>query len=1003
MLMLLSPIVFAQGLVINEFLASNTITNTSPLFNKYDDWIELKNNSDSEINISGFYLSDDSAEPLKWKIPGNTVIPAKGFFIFWADSKDTLNHTNFKLSKDGEFIGLYTTGGSVVDSLTFGTQSDDISYGRTPEDKSVWAYFSKPTPGAENISDITGVSAAPEFSIPGGFYSGTQTLTITAGGTLTKIRYTTDGTPPSVNSLLYKAPIIISATTPIRARAYEPDKTPGEIITATYFINENINLPVISLVTDPVNFFSDTSGIYVTGTNGITGNCDVNTPRNVNQDWERPVHVEFYEKEGEQKINQDAGVKIFGGCSRTRYPQKSLALFARSQYGKGSFEYRFFSDKNIDKFESIVLRSSADDQVYTLFRDAAAQMVLAQDKDAEYQAYRPSVVYINGVYWGIHNIREKINEHYLASNYNVDEDNVSLLETSSSETPIVMAGNTDDYETMLSYISNNDMSKDINYEYVKTLMDIDNFINYEIGHIYFAEEDWPHGNVRYWKSNTGSGNYTKWHWINYDLDGSLFSYKITYDKLKMAIGDSVSWQNPEWSTLILKNLLKNPDFKNLFIQRFACLVSTIFDSSKVINIIDSLQNNIAAEIPHHIIRWGGQKDPDCDETWVQPTFNSVTEWQTYVEYMRVFARQRPEYVIQHIVTDFGLAGTATLTINPNINGAGKILVTGMPVPDSGYSAAYLQGVPVTIKAVPGYGYNFSYWKNGDSIYTKPEITISFTNDQALIAYFEPSGTADSMKVIINEINYSSAADYDTGDWIELYNRSSMDADLSFWILKDEKDDNVFTFAEGTTIKGHGYLVVCNNTNKFSQLVTGISNYTGDFNFGLSGSGELVRLFSSNGALIDSVHYNNKAPWPQEADGKGATLELISPDLDNDIASNWAAATTGIHGTPGVKNSTVTGVAETERKNIPEKFELLANYPNPFNPSTSITYRISEAGRVVLKIFDIMGREVKTLVDEDKTAGEYNVKFNAGNFASGVYYYQVRTKNNIATRKMMLLK
>jgi len=370
--------------------------------------------------------------------------------------------------------------------------------------------------------------------------------------------------------------------------------------------------------------------------------------------------------------------------------------------------------------------------------------------------------------------------------------------------------------------------------------------------------------------------------------------------------------------------------------------------------------------------------------------------------MRVFASQRPAYVMQHIVNDFGLAGTSMLSINPNVSGAGKFLVTGMNIPDSGYSAEYLQGVPVTVKAVAGYGYKFAYWKSGSNTFTSPEITISFTSDQSLTAYFEQSEIDDSTKVIINEINYNSASDFDTEDWIELYNRNSEDTDLSYWILKDEKDDNVFTFAEGTIIKGHGYLVVCNNTNKFSSLVTGISNYTGDFSFGLSGSGELVRLFSSNGVLVDSVHYDNNSPWPEEADGKGPTLELIATDLDNDVAANWVAAS-GIHGTPGVKNSTVTAVTETEGEFVPQKFELLANYPNPFNPVTNITYRIPEAGRVVLKVYDIIGREVKTLVDEDKTAGQYNVTFNADRYASGVYYYQLRTKSNIATRKMLLLK
>jgi hypothetical protein len=991
---------FGQDIVINEFLASNTKTNTSPDFGKYDDWIELKNNTNSDLNIGGYYLTDNAGEPYKWQIPANIVIPAKGFYLCWADDGNTSNHTNFKLGKDGEFLGLFTSSGAAVDTLTFGNQSDDISYGRTADNINVWAFFTTPTPGGENISDVTGISTEPEFSPKGGFYTGAQTVIITAGGSLTTIRYTTDGTPPTESSALYTGPLTISATTALRARAFEPNKTPGEVHTATYFINEPINLPVFSLVTDPANFFSDTSGIYVTGTNGITGNCDINTPRNVNQDWERPVHLEFFETDGDRKLSQDAGVKIFGGCSRTRYPQKSLALFARSIYGKGSFDYRFFDDKNIDKFETFVLRSSADDQVSTMFRDGAAATILSQDPDAIYQSYRPAVVYLNGVYWGIHNIREKINEHFLVSNFNINEDDITLLEYSSSETPIIMQGTTDEYNAMINYIKSNDMSNEANYNYVKTLMDVEQFINYQIGHIQLAEEDWPHGNVRFWKA--ASGNYSKWHWINYDMDGSLYSYKIGYDKLKMAIGDSVSWQNPEWSTVILKNLLENTSFKNLFIQRYAYLLSTIFEPNRVIAVIDSIQNTIAPEIPRHITKWGGQKDPECDETWINATFSTVEEWEKNVKYMRDFAEQRPVYAIQHILDNFDLSGTAVLAVNPNINGAGKLKVTGMTIPDSGYSGTYFQGIPVTVEAVAGYGYKFSHWKSGNLTFTDPELSLIFSSDYSVTAYFVPAEVADSISIVINEINYNSSSEYSIGDWVELYNRNSEDVNLSYWMLKDENDDNVFTIPDGTIIKAHGYLVLCSSSNDFNSLVPDVTNYTGDFSFGFSSKGELVRLFSSNGILIDSVRYNNKLPWPEDADGNGSTLELINTNLDNDLAANWTAAI-GTHGTPGVQNSTISDVAETEDNNVPGSFELLANYPNPFNPVTNIGFRIPEAGRVVLKIYDVIGREVATLVDEERSAGEYRVQFDAASYASGVYYYQLRTQNNIQTRKMMLLK
>jgi hypothetical protein len=235
---------------------------------------------------------------------------------------------------------------------------------------------------------------------------------------------------PVKTSKLYSGPIKIDSTIAIRACSFEAGKQQSQISTNTYFINEVVNLPFISIVTDPANLFDDKIGIYVTGTNGKAGSCDP-TIRNLNQDWERPVNVELYDITGKQGFNQGAGIKIFGGCSRTRFPQKSLALYARNEYGKGSFDYKLFSSKPFRKFESFVLRSSADDQVSAMLRDALAHSVLTDPMDAEIEAYEPAVVFINGQYWGIHDIREKYNENYLASNFGVDPNDVNMLEANA--------------------------------------------------------------------------------------------------------------------------------------------------------------------------------------------------------------------------------------------------------------------------------------------------------------------------------------------------------------------------------------------------------------------------------------------------------------------------------------------------------------------------------------------------------------------------------------------
>ena len=180
------------------------------------------------------------------------------------------------------------------------------------------------------------------------------------------------------------------------------------------------------------------SGIYVIGTNGIRAGCS-STPMNLNQDWERAVNVELFDEQGNVQINQLAGIRIFGGCSRQRYPIKSFEVFARRMYGKGSFDYKLFKTEDITQFESFLIRSSSDDQMFTMFRDGLGH-TLVSDLKVETQAYQPAVVYINGQYWGIHNIREKYSEAYFEEHYGVTENNLNVIKNNPSSSTNVETG-----------------------------------------------------------------------------------------------------------------------------------------------------------------------------------------------------------------------------------------------------------------------------------------------------------------------------------------------------------------------------------------------------------------------------------------------------------------------------------------------------------------------------------------------------------------------------------
>jgi len=907
-------------------------------------------------------------------------------------------HTNFKLDRSGEFLGLYKPDGFPVDSLTFGSQKTNVAHGRSSSDPSLWGFLAETTPGTTNGLISTQFSPEPEFSLTGGFYTGQQQVTLITGSPTAAIYYSLDGKVPGENSNLYTGPITLDSTTALRAIVMEDGKISSEVITRTYFIDEEVNLPFISIVTDPDHLFSDQSGIYVTGTNGIPGSCD-QTVRNLNRDWERPVNLELYETSGVLALNQGAGIKIFGGCSRTRYPQKSFALYARSEYGKGSFEYQFFPDKDIHEFESVILRSSADDQTRTMIKDAFAHYVQVEYMDIDYMAYRPAVVFINGAYWGIHNIREKINEHYLAENHDVDPDDVNILQSNAS----VVYGNAYDYQQMMDFVTNNPITEAANYHAVLNMMDVDQYIDYQIANIYLAEVDWPGNNIKFW--NTNSQDHHRWRWITFDRDQTFLPYRIETNSLGLATApNGTGWPNPAWSTLLFRRLLTNDIFRNTFIQLYAYHMNTTFEAQRISGFVDTFKVRIENEIPRHIQRWGGQVDPDMNESWTAPpTFNSVAEWEYNLNDIKRFALERPSYAITHMTTQFGLHSLSEVTIQLNNDDAGKVKIYHAALPYGGYSGQHFNEIPIKLRAIPLPDFTFSHWtissSAGQETKENPVIDIIPEGPLSIVAHFELVTTPDEPRIVINEINYNSHSDMNSGDWVELYNRSGDIIDLSGWSIKDEQEDHIFTIPNGTEMAPDNYLVICENVDDFRNIYPGVYNRIGNMDFKFSNDGEVIRLFDFEGLLVDSVHYDDRNPWPETADGSGPTLELLDPNLNNDLAENWEASLD--IGSPGRKNHTVTGITEFENQ-VNDDLFLYQNYPNPASSSTVISYSLQKSGMVQLLIHDMMGREVKSLVNQIQQAAEYSITFDTKDLANGIYLYSLQHENDFAESRRMIV-
>jgi len=965
-----------KGIYINEILTSNSKADYDPSTSDYPDWIEIYNSNPSSFNLGGCYLTTDRNISNMWQIPEGIILPANGFIAFWADDSGFKNHATFSLNKEGGFIGLFTSAGIAIDSFSYGFQLRDISFGRSVADHNKLVYFSKTTKGSSNSTvTYTSVSETPRFSIRGGFYYGKQTVTITSPTSGAIIHFTTNGKEPDATSPVYSEPIVLSKTTALRARAIEPGELPSLAVTHTYLIDEKINLPVISIVTDSANFFDDSIGIYITGTNGIRGSCDSRI-RNLNQDWERPVNIELYEKDGSLGFNQEAGIKIYGGCSRTRFPQKSLALYARKSYGKGSFEYKLFPDKNIHKFQSFVLRSSADDQVRTFMRDALAQYICLGDMDLDIQAYRPAVVYFDGEYWGIHDIREKISEHYIVSNHKIDKKDVNILQSNSSK----VYGTPTKYIDLMNYIKVNSLAVTTSYNFFKSQIDIDQFIDYEILHIYLAERDWPGNNIKYWNSN--SIEQSKWRWICFDLDQTFI--RTTANTLEDATAiNGPTWPNPPWSTLLLRSLLDNQEFRSRFIQRYAFYISTTFSPARLENIVSSFQSVLEPEIPRHITKWGGLKDKDSQETWMPPTFNSISQWRTNVDAVKTFVRDRPSVALNHIKNKFGLKNMVTVKISLNNDSAGQILFYNRKIPKPSFSGNLYSDVPVILKASSNPGYKFVRWEmtgNINKTESAGEINIVFTGNQEIKAIYEKT-ECKNPAVIINEISYSSTDDINSGDWTEIYNRQNDPVDISGWKLKDSNPENEYVIPLGTVIPANGYIVLCEDMSSFVSEYNYLIHLRGSTGFGLKNDDEIIKLMNADNYVVDSVHYMGSYPWPEIEGTEGNSLMLKNSDLDNDVPENW---TTSKKATPGSRNDNLTAIYDDSWSDRIQP-ELIQFYPNPCNSYAHIDYRIIYGGHIRIRVFDVTGTEMGTLTHAYQAPGFYSVKVNTATFSNGVYF------------------
>ncbi len=625
-------------------------------------------------------------------------------------------HTNFKLSSDGEDLILFDSTGNQLDLLNVSGLSTDDSIGRSPVDASIM-YFDTPTPGSANPdTGYTGaIESTVEFSHDGGEFDG-QSIILSGAAEGEEIRYTLDANIPNMSSSLYTSPIIIGDDTIVRAKIFRNNYIPSRTFSRTYVTSNTHDLPIVSLISEPYNFFDQQQGIYAYGPEE---NYENNLPffgANFWQDWEREVHFSFYEPSGELGVAMDAGIKIFGAWSRAN-DQRSFSIFARGRYGKGKLHYPIFPDLDYDKFESIVLRGSGNDWMKTNVKDVIATSLM-KDSGIEYQDHRSAVVYLNGEYWGFYNIREKVNEHFLDDKINVDKSEINILEANGD---IVQGSNTT-YNDLISFVTNNNLSVQSNYDFVASQVDIDNFITYQIANIYLDNTDWPGNNVKFWNSPE-----TKWRWIMFDTDFAFYrpwenQSAYTNDTLSFALNDSgPGWPNPPWSTLLVRKLMENTGFKNQFINQFADEFNGRFKASNVVAHVDSIASTVSPEITRHFAHWSNWDNRS--EHWKnQNMLSTFSQWENEVNIIRDFANNRIGFLTQYFRNYFGISGMFNLNLSINNPDAGSIQLNSLTINESSWQGEYFDFIPVSLTAVPNEGYEFSSWQG----------TINQANSNAIL-------------------------------------------------------------------------------------------------------------------------------------------------------------------------------------------------------------------------------------------------------------------------------
>lgn len=751
-----------KEIYINEICADNYLA-VSDKDGKYDDYIELYNPSDEVKFLKDYYLVKNSDIKSRYSLKGKAILGKDYLLLYLNNNQHNIrNVVPFEIA-NGDIISITEENGKIIDSVKIPEMGYDVSYARVQDGGDVWE-IETTTPGKTNVGAtiVPDKIPLPSFSLESGFYEkGTMLEIESLENALDEIDifYTTDGSEPSAsNGTLYENPIDLTElserpnlysanadisvgfyedivrqkgqTSPgyqtplepvdkcvvIRAIALKEDKTAcSEIVSKSYFIGydekiEYDQMPVVSLVSDPVNLFDEENGIYVTGKRFL--NRDLNDWREwyswefVDANYqesgrasERPFQIDYFNGQKELEWQQSVGVRIKGNMSRG-CAQKSFRISAREELdGNKNLLFSPFDEKNL---KEMVLSACGQD-VDSHIKDVLISN-LVKNRDIVTLDYIPCAVFLDGEYWGIYYLTQELESSYISEKYKVEKDNILMIKNFSVK--VGEENEIEEWNEFVDWVNSTDFSEEENVATLYEKIDVQSFIDYYCTQVFISRTgDWPASNYAIWKSrdiNNSEYEDGRWRWILFDLnsdDGSL--YDVEFDGIDFVI---------YWDKIFL-SLIRIPEIKKQFTLTMMDMMNTCFEEEYVDEMIDRYQSGIEKQVLKTYERyWGDNK--------------SISTYDASVEGIRDFMMNRKSYILEDMKNELPLYGELTnIEIASNHPCMLQINTAAVELSEDGWNGEYFMDYPITLSILPQEGYEFERWE-GDINCSQNMISIT---------------------------------------------------------------------------------------------------------------------------------------------------------------------------------------------------------------------------------------------------------------------------------------